>query len=145
MAPLPPTNRSPQALDVALSGGTIFNMMRRLFGSVIRASVMEAVGPMFAEFREGQQRLDSRMDRIESRLDRIELRIDGLENRLEGLRQEIFQLKTEVAELRVDVMALKGDFGTLRVEVNSLERDRDSTDQLVQRVMRIENHLFARV
>jgi len=153
-----PSDKASQALDVALSGGRIFNMMRRLFGSVIRASVLEAVAPMFVDLKDGQRRLEVRMDRIEFRMDRFELRMDRFESRmdrfesrmdglgeqLEGLRKDVYQLKTEVAEVRVDVAALKGEVGALRVEVNSLKRDRDSADNLAHRVMRIEDHLFAK-
>jgi chromosome segregation ATPase len=143
--------KTPQVLDVALSGGKIFRMMRSLFGSVIRASVLEAVAPMFAELKDGQRRLEVRMDRMDLRMDRIELRMDRFESRMdglggqmEGLRKDVYQLKTEVAEVRVDVAALKGEVGALRVEVNSLKRDRDSADNLAHRVMRIEDHLFAK-
>lgn len=74
--------KSPQALDVALSGGRITRMMRMLFGSVIRASVLEAVGPMFAELKEGQRRIEGRMERLDSRLNRIEERLDRLDERM---------------------------------------------------------------
>ena len=164
-----PSDKSPQALDVALSGGTIFNMMRRLFGSVIRASVLEAVAPMFADLKDGQLRLEGRMDRLEERVGGVEERINGVEARfearfngfearfngfegqIEGLRQEfrelrkdVVQLKTDVAEVRVEVAALRGDVGVLRVEINSLKRDRDTADDLAHRVLRIEDHLFAK-
>jgi hypothetical protein len=73
------------ALDVTAGGGEILGMMRMLFGSVIRASVLEAVGPMFAEMKDGQRRLDGRMDRLESKMDRIEERIDRLDARMDRL------------------------------------------------------------
>jgi hypothetical protein len=74
-----------RTLDVTAGGGKILGMMRLLFGSVIRASVLEAVSPSFADLREGQKRLDGRMDRLESKMDRIEERIDRLDARMDRL------------------------------------------------------------
>jgi uncharacterized protein YhaN len=173
MLPPPAPGQPPPALDVAVSGGTIFGMMRRLFGAVIRASVVEAVTPMFIDLRRAMDermdqlenrmdRLEARMDRLDERLDRTENRMDGLEAKIERLRQEtneqigglrqeigqlrkdISQLTVEVTGLRVEVAGLKGDVGTLQVEVSSLKRDRESADNLVHRVTRIEDHLFAK-
>jgi septal ring factor EnvC (AmiA/AmiB activator) len=180
MLPPPAPGQPPPALDVAVSGGTIFGMMRRLFGAVIRASVVEAVTPMFIDLRRAMDermdqlenrmdrlearmdRLEAQMDRLDERLDRTENRMDGLEAKIERLRQEtneqigglrheigqirkdISLLTVEVTGLRVEVAGLKGDVGTLQVEVSSLKRDRESADNLVHRVTRIEDHLFAK-
>ncbi len=103
--------KSPQALDVALSGGRIMRMMRMLFGSVIRASVLEAVSPMFADLREGQLRIEGRMDRIEGRMDRIEGMMERLDCRMNRIEERLDRL-----DERMDRLDARMDRLVARVE-----------------------------
>jgi chromosome segregation ATPase len=87
--------------------------------------------------------LSERFDGLSERFDGLSERIDGLSERIDGLSARVDGLSAQVGGLRGEVSEMRGEVAGMKVEVASLKRDRDSADDLVHRVTRIEDRLFS--
>ena len=80
-------------------------------------------------------------DRLDKRIDSLG---DRLDKRIDGLGGQLAELSTQQGRIVEEVAGLKGEVAGMKVEVAGLKRDRESGDDLVRRVTRIEDRLFAR-
>lgn len=161
-----------QPLDPAPGTATLPAMFRRLISGAMRSSVEELLSKPLQELVESQkiivaeqrrlgeridgvasqlnQRIDGvagqlnqRIDGLSERFDGLSERIDGLSERIDGLSARVDGLSAQVGGLRGEVSEMRGEVAGMKVEVASLKRDRDSADDLVHRVTRIEDRLFS--
>ncbi len=124
-------------------------MMHWLIGGALRRSIQEEITPQFDELKgqlrdltESHNRLVVRVDELGPRLDkRIDALGERLDRRIDALSDR-FDTRMEGFDTRIGELAAQQ--GRMVEEIASLKRDKGSADDLVHRVNRIEDRLFAR-
>ncbi|MBI4623601.1 MAG: hypothetical protein HY736_10340 [Verrucomicrobia bacterium] len=96
-------------------------------------------GP-FGELRDGQKALAERIDRIEARMDRLEAKLDRVELRIDALGARIDEMGARL-DARID--ALTREQARLAEEVAALKTDRSVTADVIHRLSRVEDKLYA--
>jgi chaperonin cofactor prefoldin len=127
----------------------VARMIHRLIGGALRRSIQEEITPQFDDLKgqlrdltDSQNRLVVRVDELGSRLDnRIDAVGERLDRRIDSLSDR-FDTRMEGLDTRIGELAAQQ--GRMVEEVASLKRDKESAVDLVHRVTRIEDRLFAR-
>ena len=138
----------PQTLDPPGVMSKIAGMMRRLIANAVHSSVEELLAkPLqelsvgIREIREEQRGTNRRIDELSARIDRVSFglseRIDGLSERFDGLSERMDGLSARMDEFGVQQ-------GRIIEEVAGLRRDRDMSRDILHRMARIEDRVFAK-
>jgi len=155
--PMPPQTLDPPGMMAKIAG-----MMRRLIANAVHSSIEELlakplgeINDQLKELREGQramqaaiisisirldetnQRIDKLGARLDARIDALSDRMDGLSDRMDGLSERMDGLSDRMDEFGVQQ-------GRIIEEVAGLRRDRDMNRDILHRMARIEDRVFAK-
>jgi len=158
----------PQILDTKGMTGRIGRMIRRLIESAMRNTIQELVTPHFVRIEERFQLIDKRFDLVDQRFEQMDRRFGQIDQRFEQIDQRFEQvdLKFERIDRRFEQMdqritglgerldhridGLSGRIeeltqqqGRIIESVAALKRDRESAENLVHRVTRLEDRFLA--
>ena len=85
--------------------------------------LLQGMSGDISELKQGQARMEKRLDSLEEKVDRLEEKVDSLEQKVDSLEQKVDSLEQKVDRLEQRVDSLEQRVGSLEQRVGSLERD----------------------
>ena len=92
--------------------------------------LLQGMSGDISELKQGQARMEKRLDSLEEKVDRLEEKVDSLEQKVDSLEQKVDRLEQRVDSLEQRVGSLERDVSSLKSDMRILKQKVSDLDQV---------------